>query len=35
MLTQVVTLQPMDVNGGADIHQQPMKDPTMEWLDMP
>ena len=27
------TLQPMDVRGGADIHLQPVEDPTPEQLD--
>ena len=30
MARQPVPLQPMEVNGGADIHLQPMKDPTPE-----
>ncbi|PKU42493.1 neurexin-3-hypothetical protein [Limosa lapponica baueri] len=28
MVRQAVPLQPMEVHGGADIHLQPMKDPT-------
>ncbi|GAB0207488.1 hypothetical protein GRJ2_003214500 [Grus japonensis] len=32
---QVVPLQPMEVHGGADIHLQPVKDPTLEQMDMP
>jgi len=30
MVRQVVTLQPMEVHGGADNHLQPMVDPTPE-----
>ncbi|KAK4810989.1 hypothetical protein QYF61_014461 [Mycteria americana] len=35
MVRQVVPLQPMEVNGGADIHLQPMEDPTPEQVDAP
>ena len=30
---QAVSLQPMEVNGGADIHLQPVEDPTPEQVD--
>ncbi|KAK4809954.1 hypothetical protein QYF61_002911 [Mycteria americana] len=30
MVRQAVPLQPMEVNGGTDIHLQPMEDPTLE-----
>ena len=30
MVRQAVPLQPMEVNGGADIHLQPVEDPTPE-----
>ena len=30
MVRQAVPLQPMDVHGGADIHLQPVEDPTPE-----
>ena len=34
LVRQVVPLQPMEVNGGADIHLQPEEeDPTLEQLD--
>ncbi|KAK4825369.1 hypothetical protein QYF61_027122 [Mycteria americana] len=33
MVRQAVPLQPMGVNGGADIHLQPMEDPTLEQVD--
>ena len=33
MVRQVVPLQPMEVHGGADIHLQPMEDPTLEQVD--
>ncbi|GAB0183117.1 hypothetical protein GRJ2_000777000 [Grus japonensis] len=33
MVRQAVPLQPMEVNGGADIHLQPMEDPTPEQVD--
>jgi len=35
MLEQVVLLQPMEVHNGEDIHLHPMKDPTLELVDMP
>ena len=35
MVRQAVPLQPMEVNGGADIHLQPMEDPTLEQVDVP
>ncbi|GAB0179988.1 hypothetical protein GRJ2_000464100 [Grus japonensis] len=35
MVGQAVPLQPMEVNGGADIHLQPMEDPTLEQVDAP
>ena len=35
MVRQAVPLQPMQVNGGADIHLQPMEDPTPEQVDLP
>ncbi|KAK4823757.1 LOW QUALITY PROTEIN: hypothetical protein QYF61_006053 [Mycteria americana] len=34
MVRQAVPPQPMEVNGGADIHLQPMEDPTPEQVDM-
>ena len=33
MVRQAVPLQPMEVHGGADIHLQPMEDPTLEQVD--
>ena len=33
MVRQAVPLQPMDVHGGADIHLQPVEDPTLEQVD--
>ena len=33
MVRQAVPLQPMDVHGGADIHLQPVEDPTPEQGD--
>ena len=33
MVRQAVPLQPMEVNGGADIHLQPVEDPTLEQVD--
>ena len=33
MVRQVVPLQPMEVNGGADVHLQPVEDPTPEQVD--
>ncbi|GAB0207708.1 epimerase family protein SDR39U1 [Grus japonensis] len=35
VVRQAVPLQPMEVNGGADIHLQPMEDPTPEQVDAP
>ncbi|GAB0190877.1 AN1-type zinc finger protein 5-like [Grus japonensis] len=35
MVRQAVPLQPMEVNGGADIHLQPVEDPTLEQVDAP
>ncbi|GAB0209312.1 AN1-type zinc finger protein 5-like [Grus japonensis] len=35
MVRQAVPLQPMEVNGGADIHLQPMEDPIPEQVDTP
>ena len=33
MVRQAVPLQPMEVHGGADIHLQPVEDPTPEQGD--
>ena len=33
MVRQAVPLQPMEVHGGADIHLQPVEDPTPEQVD--
>ena len=33
MVRQAVPLQPMEVHGGADIHLQPVEDPTLEQAD--
>ncbi len=33
MVERVVPLQPMEVHGGAEIHLQPMEDPTPEQVD--
>ena len=33
MVRQAVPLQPMEVNGGADIHLQPVEDPMPEQVD--
>ena len=33
MVRQAVPLQPMEVHGAADIHLQPMEDPTPEQVD--
>ncbi|GAB0183170.1 acid sphingomyelinase-like phosphodiesterase 3b [Grus japonensis] len=33
MVRQAGPLQPMEVNGGADIHLQPLEDPTLEQVD--
>ncbi|GAB0206653.1 AN1-type zinc finger protein 5-like [Grus japonensis] len=35
MVRQVVPLQPMEINGGADIHLQPMEDLMPEQVDTP
>ncbi|PKU45706.1 hypothetical protein llap_4002 [Limosa lapponica baueri] len=35
VVRQAVTLQPMELNGGADIHLQPMEDPMLEQVDAP
>ncbi|GAB0185411.1 AN1-type zinc finger protein 5-like [Grus japonensis] len=35
MVRQAVTLQPMEDDGGADIHLQPMEDPMPEQVDAP
>ncbi|GAB0180782.1 AN1-type zinc finger protein 5-like [Grus japonensis] len=35
MVRQAVPLQPMDVHGGADIHLQPVEDPTPEQVEAP
>ncbi|GAB0204451.1 AN1-type zinc finger protein 5-like [Grus japonensis] len=35
MVRQAVPLQPMEVNSGADIHLQPMQDPTQEQVEAP
>ncbi|KAK4822211.1 hypothetical protein QYF61_011852 [Mycteria americana] len=35
MVRQIVPLQPMEVNSGADIHLQPMEDPMSEQVDVP
>ncbi|PKU45313.1 protein pxr1-like [Limosa lapponica baueri] len=34
MVMQVVTLQPTEIHGGADIHLQPMEDPMPEDVDV-
>jgi len=33
MVRQAVPLQPVEVHGGADIHLQPVQDPTPEQVD--
>jgi len=33
IVRQTVPLQPMKVHGGADIHLQPMENPTLEQVD--
>ncbi|PKU41973.1 suppression of tumorigenicity 5 protein isoform x4 [Limosa lapponica baueri] len=33
IVRQAAHLQPMEVNGGADIHLQPMEDPMLEQVD--
>jgi len=35
MVRQTVPLQPTEVHDGADIHLQPMKDPTPKQVDVP
>ena len=35
MVRQAVPLHPMEVNGGADIHLQPVEDPMLEEGDVP
>ncbi|KAJ7404827.1 hypothetical protein BTVI_70982 [Pitangus sulphuratus] len=35
MVRQIVSLQPMEINGRADIPMQPMEDPTLEQVDVP
>ncbi|PKU42801.1 protein pxr1-like [Limosa lapponica baueri] len=35
MVRQAVPLQPMEVNGGADIHLQPIEDPILELMNAP
>ncbi|KAM9590913.1 uncharacterized protein ACIBXB_005945 [Morphnus guianensis] len=35
MVRQAVPLQPMEVHGGADLHLQPVEDPTPEQVDAP
>ncbi|GAB0180448.1 AN1-type zinc finger protein 5-like [Grus japonensis] len=35
MVRQAVPLQPMEDDGGADIHLQPMEDPTPEQVETP
>ncbi|GAB0183894.1 AN1-type zinc finger protein 5-like [Grus japonensis] len=35
MVRQAVPLQPMEADGGADIHLQPVEDPTPEQVDAP
>ncbi|GAB0187363.1 AN1-type zinc finger protein 5-like [Grus japonensis] len=35
MVRQIVPLQPMEDDGGADIQLQPMEDPTSEQVDTP
>ncbi|GAB0190182.1 AN1-type zinc finger protein 5-like [Grus japonensis] len=35
MVRQAVPLQPMEVDGGADIHLQPVEDPMPEQVDAP
>ncbi|GAB0204021.1 epimerase family protein SDR39U1 [Grus japonensis] len=35
IVKQAVPLQPMKVDGGADIHLQPAEDPTLEQVDVP
>ncbi|GAB0183306.1 AN1-type zinc finger protein 5-like [Grus japonensis] len=35
MARQAVPLQPMEDDGGADIHLQPVEDPTLEQVEAP
>ena len=35
VVKQAVPLQPMEVHGGADIHLQPVEDPTPQQVDVP
>ncbi|GAB0179841.1 AN1-type zinc finger protein 5-like [Grus japonensis] len=35
MVKQAVPLQPMEGDGGADIHLQPAEDPMLEQVDAP
>ncbi|KAK4831110.1 LOW QUALITY PROTEIN: hypothetical protein QYF61_015413 [Mycteria americana] len=35
MVRQAVPLRRMEVNGGADLHLQPVEDPTLEQVDVP
>jgi len=35
MVRQAVPWHTMEVHGGADIHLQPMEDPTLEQVDVP
>ncbi|GAB0184578.1 AN1-type zinc finger protein 5-like [Grus japonensis] len=35
MVRQAVPLQPMEDDGGADIHLQPVEDPTLEQVEAP
>ncbi|GAB0180280.1 AN1-type zinc finger protein 5-like [Grus japonensis] len=35
MVRQAVPLQPMEDDGGADIHLQPVEDPTPEQVEAP
>ena len=35
MVRQVVLLEPVEVRGGADMHLQPMEDPTPQQVDVP
>ncbi|GAB0185600.1 AN1-type zinc finger protein 5-like [Grus japonensis] len=35
MVRQAVLLQPMEVHGGADIHLQPVENPTLEQVEVP
>ncbi|GAB0185838.1 AN1-type zinc finger protein 5-like [Grus japonensis] len=35
MVRQAVPLQPMEVDGGAEIPLQPMEDPTLEQVEVP